>query len=111
MNEGLEACKYLKENKRRHWLENDKSNECLGIIEKELIVKELAIDFIDRIADLFGTHDLEELEDKIVKQKKVLKTIKKAFKSSSTYTYKLKDSLECGWITEEDYDLLEEVLL
>ena len=32
----LEALKYLKENKRRHWLDNDNSNECLDTIEKEL---------------------------------------------------------------------------
>ena len=36
INKGLEALKYLKENKRKHWLENDKSNECLDIIEEEL---------------------------------------------------------------------------
>lgn len=36
MSKGLEALKYLKENKRKHWLDNDKSNECLNDIEKEL---------------------------------------------------------------------------
>ena len=37
--------------------------------------------------------------------------IKKAFNSSSIYTNKLKDSLECGWITQEEYDFLKGVLL
>ena len=32
----LEALKYLKENKRKHWLDNDNSNKCLDIIEKAL---------------------------------------------------------------------------
>ena len=32
----LEALTYLKENKRKHWLDNDKSSECLDIIEKEI---------------------------------------------------------------------------
>lgn len=36
MTEELEALKYLKENKRRHWLDDDKSDECLKIIEEEL---------------------------------------------------------------------------
>ena len=36
MNKDLEALKYLKENKRRHWLEGDNSNECLDIIETAL---------------------------------------------------------------------------
>ena len=47
----------------------------------------------------------------IEKELKALEIIKKAFDSSSIYTNKLKDSLECGWITQEEYDLLKEVLL
>lgn len=44
------------------------------------------------------------------KEHRALEIVKKAFNSSSTYTYKLKDSLECGWITQEEYDLLKERL-
>lgn len=33
---GLEALEYLKENKRKHWLDDDKSTECLDTIETEL---------------------------------------------------------------------------
>lgn len=29
-----EAIKYLKENKRKHFLDDDKSDECLSVIEK-----------------------------------------------------------------------------
>lgn len=36
MSRELEAVEYLKENKRRHWLNNDKSQECLDIIETTL---------------------------------------------------------------------------
>ena len=34
MSKGLEAIKYLKENKRKHWLDGTISTECLDIIEK-----------------------------------------------------------------------------
>ena len=47
----------------------------------------------------------------IEKELKVIEIVKKAFDSSSIYSYKLKDSLECGWITQEEYDLLKEVIL
>ena len=33
----FEALKYLKENKRKHWLDDDKSDECLNIIEQKLL--------------------------------------------------------------------------
>ena len=36
MSKELDAIKYLKENKRKHWLDDDKSNECLEIIETTL---------------------------------------------------------------------------
>ena len=36
MSKELDALEYLKENKRKHWLEDDKSNECLDTIEKAL---------------------------------------------------------------------------
>lgn len=41
MSKGLEALEYLKENKRRHWLDNDNSSECLDIVEKELKALEI----------------------------------------------------------------------
>lgn len=43
MSSGLKALKYLKENKRKHWLENDKSSESLDTIEKELKVLEIIL--------------------------------------------------------------------
>ena len=36
--------------------------------------------------------------------------MKEVFKTSSTYTNKLKDSLEYGWITQEKYDFIMEML-
>lgn len=46
----------------------------------------------------------------IKKELKALEIVKKAFSSSSIYVNKLKDSCECGWITQEEYDLLKEIL-
>ena len=36
MSKELEALEYLKENKRKHWLDDDKSTECLDTIETAL---------------------------------------------------------------------------
>ena len=36
MSKELEAVKYLKENKRRHWINGDRSQECLDSIETAL---------------------------------------------------------------------------
>ena len=44
------------------------------------------------------------------KKEEALEIFKKAFNSSSIYTNKLQDSLECGWITQEEYDLIVEIL-
>ena len=41
MSKELDALTYLKENKRRHWLDGDTSNECLKTIERGLNVLEL----------------------------------------------------------------------
>lgn len=46
----------------------------------------------------------------IERELEALEVLKKAFHSSSTYTNKLKDSCECGWITEEEFKLAYEVL-
>ena len=59
MIKGLEALKYLKENKRKHWLDNDKSSECLNSIEKELkaleILKAFDFDIEDYTEELNGS--------------------------------------------------------
>lgn len=118
MSKGLEV---LEELKKKHFIDGrlpliDKIR--FELIEKELkeyeetnIKYKLAIEFIDSVADEFDEHDLDELVDKIVKAKKSLEVVKKAFNSSSVYTNKLEDSLECGWITQDEYDLLKEVVL
>lgn len=61
--------------------------------------------------ELKAYEELEEQLPIINTYIRALEIIKKAFDSSSIYTNKLKDSLECGWITQEEYDLLREVLL
>lgn len=61
---------------------------------------------------IFNTKEqIDESVKTIKKELKALEIVKKAFDSSSTYTYKLEDSLECGWITQEEYNLLKEVLI
>ena len=52
----------------------------------------------------------EKATNAIEKELKALEVVRKLFSSSSIYRYKLKDSLECGWITEEEYSLLKDVL-
>ena len=52
----------------------------------------------------------EEWKHIIEKELKALEIIKRVFSSSSIYGYKLKDSLECGWITEEEHSLLNDVI-
>ena len=41
MSKGLKALEYLKENRRKHWLDNDKSAESLETIEKHLKALEI----------------------------------------------------------------------
>ena len=68
MSKGLEALKYLKENKRMHWLDNDNSNKCLDTIEKDLEVLEI---IKKRCAPLLKSYMLDQLskdEYKLVKE-------------------------------------------
>ena len=53
MSKELEALKYLKENKRKHWLDDDKSNECLDIIETELKRLEYIEDKLKQLDEQF----------------------------------------------------------
>lgn len=53
---------------------------------------------------------VEKTSNAIEKELKAFEVLKKLFKSSFTYKYKLKDYLDCGWITKEEYDLLKEEL-
>ena len=59
MIKGLESLKYLRENKRKHWLDSDKSDECLDVIEEELkaleIIKENFFTFIEFKEEKRGT--------------------------------------------------------
>ena len=80
-------------------------NKGLDLIQRQQL--ELIDGFPTGNVDIGLTfEELAELE----KELKALEIVKKAFNSSRIYTYKLKDSLECGWITKEEYDLLKEVL-
>ena len=84
MSKGLEALKYLKENKRRHWIDGDKSTESLDVVEKELKVLE------------------------IIKNKKVLAGRVMFAKELWEYNNYVSYDME---LTEEEWNLLREVLL
>lgn len=89
MSKGLEALKYLKENKRKHWLGNDNSAKCLDTIEKELkaleIIKIILKDFIS-----FNIIELPHI---------------------NKVHYEIKIFDETIYVSKEKYDLLKEVLL
>ena len=86
MSKGLKALKYLKENKRKHWLGNDNSAKCLDTIEKELKALESIKEKPQATLWLIQHCDKEmEYEDMI-----------SLFKED---------------ITKEQFDLLKEVLL
>ena len=87
MSKGLEALKYLKENKRKHWLDGDNSNECLEIIEKELKALE------------------------IIKSKPVSTNWFVFYKDYDEYYLDCEYADTSKRLTEEEYDLLKEVLL
>ena len=58
----------------------------------------------------------QQLRDWIIKEcfpkeMEALEAVRKAFNSSSVYINKLKDSLECGWITQKEYDLIKEEIV
>lgn len=75
MSKGLEALKYLKENKRRHWVDGDKSTECLDTIEKELkeheqykaIEDKLGIDLITLFKALKNGIWVKDLKNNVYK--------------------------------------------
>lgn len=94
-------------------------------IEKDLRAYELAISFIDCVADSFKENDLEELEDKITKTCKALEIIDNGIefqflekKENNQIKYIVRlinfdNPSQCfEWDMEkEKYDLLKEVLL
>ena len=49
--------------------------------------------------------------DTLLKKLKALEVCKKVFKCNSLYAHHIYSAYECGWITQEEYDLLKEVLL
>ena len=119
MSKGLEALEEIKKGKTvvpYRYIQDEYSNE-INTIKKELRAGEIAINFIDRIADLFKEYDLEELEDKIIKTKKAFEIIKeKAVDiialeiSIDLKQYNCKEDGRCP-LAQEEYILLKEVLL
>lgn len=90
----------------------------VSIIEEELkdyqeinIKYKLAIEFIGNIADELCEHDLDELTDKIVKVKKALEIIKNKQVSIRALEQCVKTNCSYPGLTQEEYDLLKEVLL
>ena len=83
MSKGLEA---LERVKKSHYV----AMACLGV----------------------GQDDTETLEaiDTIEKELKTLEIIKRVFQVAAFFGYKLKDFVTHGWINEEEYNLLLEVL-
>ena len=72
------------------------------------VVLKLRRDLENKERQLFRQWVLKEC---FPKEMEAIKAIKKAFSSSSIYTNKLKDSLECGWITQDEYDLIKEEIV
>lgn len=91
MNNGLEALTYLKENKRKHWLDGDKTDESLSVIEKEL-------------------RALEIIKDKGVDATEIMiqNTLCAYNRFASCYP---NNNYHRKALTQEEYDLLKEVLL
>ena len=89
----LQALKYLKENKRRHWLEGDKSNECLDIIETALKA-------------------LEIIKNKKVNVRALCKSVYSPIDNLLVYNNQCwnEKEMESKELTQEEYDLLKEVL-
>ena len=85
---GLEALKYLKEEKRRHWIDGDKSTECLDTIEKELKA-------------------LEIIKNKTNSACNCLMILKSRFDDLSYEDY---TKLFITELAKEEYDLLKEIL-
>lgn len=97
------------------------NKEEMAIVEKELKAGEIAIGFIDNIANEFDEHDLDELTDKVVKTKKALEIIKELFEFDFALrfpnnqpmimiTNKYGGSYFEIPISKEKYDALKEVL-
>ena len=117
MSKELEALQYLKENKRRHWLDNDKSNECLDIIEKALKEKETPTETFEQFVG--------ESSEVIYKKLKALEIIKeKGCLQFCMFGVSLKDynisvdivNKDYGFerykhYNQAEYDLVKEVLL
>ena len=111
MNKGLEALKYLKENKRRHWLENDKSNECLDIIETEL----KRLEEIDKV--MFLNNQQTQKQDEILRiiiSKRI--DFDKLQRCANSYEYNAEVDIENNeeeitrqHITQEEYNTLEKM--
>ena len=115
MSKGLRALGYLKENKRKHWLEGNKSDNCLKIVEKELKEYKALEKRYDEL--LYTLNDINNERVDLLEVKKAVDLIKK--KKVNCYLFidseNLKDYNGCvdditeKRLTEEEYDLLKEV--
>lgn len=96
------------------------------IVENELEEGQLAINFVNRVYDIIGgENDIDIIIDKVEKQKKALELIKN--KQVDVWLFNNNDNFnDYNWaielcyhrekasdyyLTEEEYDLLKEVLL
>lgn len=120
---GLEAFKELKGVLAYFGAHTEKAIESCNIIEKELKEGEIAIDFANRVYDIIGgENDVDIIVETIESQKKALEIIKNkevdiyGIKNSiDVYDYNAgienEDNFENRMLTEEEYNLLKEVLL
>ena len=104
---GLEALDYLKREKRRHWLDGDKSTECLDTIEKELKEGKKAKEERDYYQTQYAkTHTAYcKLKESKSKKEQALEVIGNKI-GVTTILHNFGYLLE-----EQEYDLLKEVLL
>lgn len=109
--EPLQALSYLKENKRKHWLEGDKSDECLDIIKTalkdyEALKESRCVLFSGRMNG--KTYD-EVTRIRIINKLKVLEIIKEH--KLMNYVIKNKKCADMYHLNNEEIELLKEALL
>lgn len=122
MNKGLEA---LEKAKKRNGLPLNQefapvTEKEIEIIEQELKEGQLAINIVNRLYDIIGgENDTDIFLDKVEKQKKALEVIKEKIKfeeikaipfNNYTEYYVVVNNKEIVF-SQEEYDLLKEVLL
>ena len=120
MSKELEALEYLIENKRKHWLDNDRSDECLTIIENALKENKTLKERI-----ILNKASFNMAKQQYEKQLKALEFIKCLFQgrcklyeqtdgmpiAQYVLEFNVNDLHYVFRLHKEEFDLLKEVLL